>query len=109
MSAGRRAAPSLNADLVSFLEARGQNLADLSPTSLDDLTRHTLAEQYVIVSLEGQVSSYMTEIPFHTTALDWDLGPVPEAGDKEGIENLYRDISLHIKDLMETLRGEEAS
>jgi len=109
LSAGRQPAASLNADLVSFLEKRGQDLSGVRPSSLEDLTEHTISDQYVIVSLEGDVSSYLPEIPFHSTALEWDLGPVPEAGDEQGFENLYRVISLQVKDLMETLHGEGAS
>ncbi len=109
LSAGRQPAASLNADLVSFLEKRGQNLSGVRPSSLEDLTAHTISDQYVIVSLEGDVSSYLPEIPFHSTALEWDLGPVPETGDEQGFENLYRAISLQVKDLMETLHGEGAS
>ncbi len=109
LSAGRQPASNLNADLVSFLEKRGQGLSNIQPSSLDDLTARTISDQFVIVSLEGEVSSYLPEIPFHSTALEWDLGPVPEAGDEQGFENLYRAISLQVKDLMETLRGEGAS
>lgn len=109
LSAGRQPAASLNPDLVSFLESRGQNLSDVQPSSLDDLTDRQISEQYIIVSLEGAVSSYLPEIPFHSTVLEWDLGPVPEAGDEQGFENLYRTISLQVKDLMELLRGEGAS
>ncbi len=109
LSAGRQPATSLNPNLVSFLENRGQNLSDVQPSSLADLTERTISDQYVIVSLEGEVSPYLPEIPFHCTALEWDMGPVPEAGDDQGFENLYREISLQVKDLMELLRGEGAS
>jgi len=108
LSAGRQPATRLNAELISFLENRGQDLSDVHPSPLGELTAHTIADQDVIVSLEGEVSSYLPEIPFHSSALEWDLGPVPEAGDEQGFENLYRAISLQVKDLMETLRGEGA-
>ena len=108
-SAGRQPAASLNSDLVSFFENRGQNLNQVQPSSLDDLTTHALLDQHVIVSLEGEVSSYLQDIPFHTVALEWDVGPVPESGDDQGFENLYRAISIQVKDLMESLRGEGAS
>lgn len=109
LSAGRQPAASLNPDLMSFLESRGQNLGDIKPSALDDLTERTIGEQYVIVSLEGDVSSYLPNIPFHTTVLEWDLEPVPESGDSKNFENLYRAITLEVKDLMEILRGEGAS
>ena len=109
LSAGRNPAASLNPHLVSFLENRGQNLANVRPFSLDDLTERTISEQYVIVSLDGDVSSYLPSIPFHSTAMEWDLEPVSDTESEQGFENLYRAISLQVKDLMETLRGEGAS
>ena len=109
ISAGRHPAGSLNPHLVSFLEKRGKNLENLKPTALDELTERTLSEQYVIVSLDGEVSSYLPSIPFHSTALAWDLDPVSDTDGEQGFENLYRAISLQVKDLMETLRGEGAS
>ena len=51
------------------------------------------------------------QVPFHTTPLEWDVGPAPESGDAAGVqrlEELYRDMAVEIRDLMETLRGEEA-
>jgi phosphate transport system protein len=109
LSAGRQPAASLNPDLADFLENRGQTLSDVKLSALDSLTERTISEQHVIVSLEGEVASYLPNIPFHSTALEWDLGPVPEAGSEQGFANLYRAISLQVKDLMELLRGEGAS
>lgn len=109
LSAGRQPASSLNPDLVSFLEKRGQDPSDIQLSALGDLSERTVSEQYVIVSLEGEVSSYLPNIPFHSTALEWDLGPVPDADTEQGFENLYRAISLQVKDLMELLHGEGAS
>ena len=109
LSAGRNPAANLNPDLVSFLEKRGQNPGDLKLSALSDLTERTISDQYVIVSLEGEVSSYIPNIPFHSTALEWDLGPVPDADTEQGFENFYRAISLQVKDLMELLHGEGAS
>lgn len=109
LSAGRQPAANLNPDLVSFLDSRGQDSADLQISALGDLTDRTISEQYVIVSLEGKISTYLPHMPFHATGLEWDLGPIPASGDEQGMENLYRAISLQVKDLMEILRGEGAS
>ena len=48
-------------------------------------------------------------MPFHTSALEWDLGAAPEAGNEHRMEELYREAALQIKDLLELLRGEGAS
>jgi phosphate transport system protein len=107
-SAGRSPAEQLNATLVEFLGKRGIDLGDKQPSTLD-LTHRELADQHVIVSLQGPVLSYVSPVPFHTTALEWELGPAPEAGDEQRVEELYREIAVQIKDLMELLRGEGAS
>ncbi len=80
----------------------------MAPRGLD-LTQLELAHQHVIVSLQGPVSDYFPEVPFHTVALEWDLGEAPETGDQQGQEALYRGLAVEIKDLMELLRGEGAS
>ena len=72
-----------------------------------------LADYHVVVSLQGAVSAYVSAIPFHTTALEWDVGEAPAGVEGEEAsqryEALYREIALQVRDLMTTLRGEEAS
>jgi phosphate transport system protein len=110
-SAGRQAAAELNPAMVEFLDSHGVSLAlSAKPSSLD-LTPLQLTTQHVIVSLQGPVKSYFEQVPFHTTPLEWDVGPAPEQGDEAGIqrlEELYRDTAVQVRDLMEALRGEGA-
>ncbi|MCU7804863.1 MAG: hypothetical protein KZQ96_16870 [Candidatus Thiodiazotropha sp. (ex Lucinoma borealis)] len=108
-SAGRTQAESLNPKLRSFMEKRGIDISHTQLTSLDHLTAKELSEQHVIISLQGGVSSYIPQIPFHSSALDWGLGEVPEEEDEHEYETLYHEIAILIKDLMELLRGEGAS
>ena len=75
------------------------------------MTPLELSAQHVIVSLQGPAKSYFDQIPFHTTPLDWDIGPAPESDDEAGIrrlEEIYRDTAMQVRDLMEALRGEGA-
>jgi protein-tyrosine-phosphatase len=110
-SAGRQAAAELNPAMVEFLDSHGVSLAlSAKPSSLD-LTPLQLTTQHVIVSLQGPVKSYFEQVPFHTTPLEWDVGPAPDQGDEAGIqrlEELYRDTAVQVRDLMEALRGEGA-
>ena len=111
ISAGRQPAAALNPAMVDFLENHGINLAVSAKPSPVDMTPLQLTTQHVIVSLQGPVKSYFDQIPFHTTPLEWDVGPAPESGDAAGVqrlEELYRDMAVQIRDLMEILRGEEA-
>jgi phosphate transport system protein len=110
-SGGRQPAAALNPAMVKFLDSRGTGLAvDARPSPLD-MTPLELSRQHVIVSLQGAVRSYFEQIPFHTTPLEWDVGPAPEKEDEAGIkrlEELYRDTAMQVRDLMEALRGEGA-
>jgi hypothetical protein len=68
----------------------------------------------VIVSLEGPVRKYVESVPFRTIALEWQVPsrPAEKAGDEDArarFEEIYQDIAARIRDLMETLRGDEAS
>jgi hypothetical protein len=42
-------------------------------------------------------------VPFHTIVLAWELDPAA------GPEAVYRELTPRIRDLMERLRGEQAS
>ena len=110
-SAGANPAVSLNPAMVRFLGEHGLELSGTSPRPLE-LTHHQLFEKHVIVSLQGPVKNYVPELPFHTTALEWDVGSAPTAGDDaentKRLEAMYRQIALQVRDLMETLRGEDA-
>ena len=110
-SAGRQPASELNPAMVEFLDSHGVSLADTARPSPIDMTPLELTTQHVIVSLEGPVKSYFEQTPFHTTPLEWDVGPAPGHHDEAGIkrlQELYRDTAVQVRDLMETLRGEGA-
>lgn len=110
-SGARKPATGLNPAMVEFLERHGIGMDGAVPGALD-LTPLELTRQHVIVSLQGPVSAYFDSVPFHTTPLEWDLAPAPESGDKAAfdawLEDIYRDMAVQIRDLMELLRGEGA-
>jgi len=110
-SAGRQPASALNAAMVQFMEQHGFDLGKASPAPLN-LTHQELAEKHLIVSLQGPVKNYFSKIPFHTTDLEWEVGPVPGSDDDarttQHLETTYREIAMQVRDLMETLRGTDA-
>ncbi len=106
-SAGRTPAAEVNPALVKFLSEHGGNLEEAKTRALSELSNLDIAEQHVVISLQGDIYSYLPEIPFHTNALEWDVGYVSgEVGAKE-MEALYRTLALQIKDLMDLMCGEE--
>lgn len=110
-SAGRQPAAELNPAMVAFLDSRGTGLAvGVRPAPLD-MTAQELSAQHFIVSLQGPIKNYFDQVPFHTTPLEWNVGPAPQSDDEAGIkrlEELYRDTAVQVRDLMEALRGEGA-
>ena len=110
-SAGRQPAARLNPAVVEFLDSHGASLAGTARPRPIDMTPLQLTTQHVIVSLQGPVKSYFDQVPFHTTPLEWDVGPAPQSSDAAGtrrLEELYRDTAIQVRDLMEILRGEGA-
>jgi phosphate transport system protein len=102
-SAGRQPAAALNAAMVQFMEQHGFHLGDAKPKPLE-LTHQDMVEKHVIVSLQGPVKDYFAKIPFHTTGLEWGVGPLPggttdDAETTERLEAIYREIAVQIRDL----------
>ena len=110
-SAGSKPSAKLNPAVVRFMDEHGIDLSGIKPQSLD-LTHYELAEKHVVVSLQGPVRDYVPELPFHTTGLEWEVGPVAddqlETLSTEEMETIYRQIATQVSDLMELLRGRDA-
>jgi len=110
-SAGRKPG-EMPPSVLAFMQDRGVDLGAHRPKGLD-LSHQELAEYHLIVSLQGPVKSYLPDVPFHTTPLEWDVGgapgDLPEDQLRQRFETLYREIAVQVSNLMTTLRGEEAS
>ena len=94
--------------MVAFMESHGFDMSGVEPNALTDELDH-LDRYFLIVSLDGPVKSYVPRMPFHTSALTWDLGSVDaQAGEAEAqrqFEEIYRDLAVRIDELMQVLSG----
>ena len=108
--AGVAPAENLSAGLLEYMDAHGMQTTNVE-TSANDLTPIQLGGFHVVVSLQAPVSSYMQNLPFNTTPITWGLSSVPEGCvcDEQAYENIHRELSVRIKDMMVLLRGEDAS
>ena len=108
-SAGRTAAKSFDPLMAEIVGQRGVDLSGESPRALTPVAGE-LEEYHVVISLEGAVTDYLETIPFHTAALEWDLGRAPEPGAADATERwdrIYRDLSVRLRDLVELMHGDE--
>ena len=108
-SAGRIKAQALNSNLVKFMQEKGIDYSDAEPVAIEQLTTKEISEQHVVVGLQGEISSYLPRVPFHTSVIEWGLGEAPEDEDIHEYDSIYRQLAILIKDLMELLRGEGAN
>lgn len=102
-SAGLNPAPRFASDFVSFMNERGFSLPDERPAPLHP----ALTDFHVIVAINC-VDGTLPSIPFHTVLLDWRVGPGSAECPAPDLERASREISLRVRELMETLRGEDA-
>jgi len=103
-SAGRTAAENISPELLAFLDSRSVDTSNLTTTRLDEISAQEISQQHIIISLQGDVSSYIENIPFHSSALEWDISL---ESDEQDMETLYRTLALHISDLLELIHGDE--
>jgi phosphate transport system protein len=101
-SAGFRRADRLAPDLIEFVEKHGLDFAGTRPKTVADLPQ-SLGDFDVIVSLAGDPRPRLREIPFHTVALEWDLG-----GEDAPLEEVARRIAAELHALVSLLRGDDA-
>lgn len=106
-SAGYQPADKLAPELLKLTEELGIDIGDLTPTKLDE---KALSQYHVIVWLNGDPMQHITEVPYETVLLRWEL---PKLAGADNVTKRLREISqalsAEIHDLMVTMRGEDAS
>ena len=73
------------------------------PTSLAPDRAEEMVDYQLVIGLGESVREKIGRLPFHTTLLVWPLDGVDDP------ENVYRQLTPRIRELMDRLRGEQAS
>jgi len=102
-SAGYDAGERLNENVAAFMEEHGFDLSKAKPTQFET-GYDMLSEFHVIVGLQTDPGKHITNVPFHTVLLEWDVAGCPSNVDQTG--EVYRDLVYRIRELMETLHGD---
>ncbi len=107
-AAGKEPAGALFTGLAAFMDSHGMDASQAVPKPLE-LTPAELNAYHVVISLKAPVSSYIARMPFQTTAMNWQLASVPEdcSCSEQDLENIHRELSVRIRDMMTLLRGED--
>lgn len=101
-SAGWTPAEEVDPAWARFAQSVGIDLAKAWPTALTTL-QPQFDEYHLVVGFGREARERVGKLPFHTTMLAWDIdaGAEPEVA--------YRQLTPRIRELMERLRGEQAS
>ncbi|MCK5941693.1 MAG: hypothetical protein KAI24_06980 [Planctomycetes bacterium] len=101
-SAGWAPAESIDPTFQRFAETVGLDLTKAWPTDLQSLATQ-LDDYDIVIGLTPQAREHFPKMPFHTVALTWDVDTSVSP------ELIYRQITPQVRELMEQLRGEQAS
>ncbi|WP_130470133.1 phosphate signaling complex protein PhoU [Candidatus Magnetaquicoccus inordinatus] len=109
-SAAWQPAAECSSAMVDFMRHHGFNMQNIAPKNLQQIIPE-LGGVHIIIGLNSPVGQNGLEVPFHTVALEWDVGPLPGGnalGENAGrFEEIYRTLVANLAQLMELLNGEE--
>jgi phosphate transport system protein len=91
--------------LQNFLAETGLTTDGLTTQKLARM-EHDMSDYDVVIALDGKVSDYVERVPFHTSALNWQLPGGEEGG---GYTETYRALHNEISALIDLLAGDEAA
>ena len=101
-SAGWEPAEDIEPAYQRFAETVGIDLAKAWPSPLSALLDQ-LDDYHLVIGLAPDARERIGKVPFHTTVLLWDVDATG------GPEAVYRQLTPRVRELMERLRGEQAS
>ncbi|MBL8756625.1 MAG: hypothetical protein JNK15_25240 [Planctomycetes bacterium] len=101
-SAGWQCTEEVDQGWVRFAQTVGIDLGKSWPTPLSTL-QPQIDDYQLVIGFGKESREHVGRLPFHTTMLTWDVDTRAEP------EVVYRNLTPRIRELMERLRGEQAS
>ncbi|NIP17999.1 MAG: hypothetical protein GWM87_07465 [Xanthomonadales bacterium] len=92
----------VSAELRAFLEEKGLPDEDLETEQLEAI-EPDLAEYNLIICLNGKYGDYVKRVPFHSSALNWDVDGMEPDPDRTA---QYRSLRSAIDEIMHLVAGE---
>lgn len=91
----------VSSELAAFLDQAGLPSDELEALPLA-AAEHDLGDYAVIISLSGTHADYIERMPFHSSALDWQLA-------EDGLDGLYRQLQVQVSDLVDLVAGPQGA
>ncbi len=101
-SGGWHCTEEIDPNWVRFAQTVGIDLVKAWPTPLATLLPQ-LDDYHLVIGFGTESRDRVGRLPFHTTMLTWDVDVSGQP------ETVYRQLTPRIRELMERLRGEQAS
>ncbi len=92
----------VSGELRAFLQEHGLSDQDLATEPLEALV-HDVADFNLVVSVNGRYHDYLERVPFHTSALNWQVDGLAPNTDRKV---QYRSLSEQVDALMQRVAGE---
>ncbi len=101
-SGGFSPTDALDPGLVDFMDGQGVDVRESAPTSVGDIGEAPEHFHVAVVMSPGGREK-LGAVPYRTTVVEWDL-----EADRTDFSALYKEIVVHVQDLMTTLAGPDA-
>ncbi len=101
-SAGWAPNAELDPALVAFMDGQGVDMRAASPvglTAVADLPTHF----HVVVAFSPEARLQIGEVPYRSTLIEWRI-----EADGQNLDSLYKEMVVHVQELMTTLSGPNA-
>lgn len=102
LSAGWEPVENITDEYKSFAETVGIDLSKSWPSDLATF-KEEIDQLDLVITFGPGSRQHLPKLPFHTCSLEWDIDPTGKPDD------VYRQLTPMIRELMEQLRGEQAS
>lgn len=107
-SRGWQPADQLDPEVSEFLDLHNYDPPEGPPQRFDG-SHEGLNAYKIVIGLQAGIAEHIEDLPFYTVLLEWDVLDGADATDAAALVDVQKRITSELCDLMEILRGEQAS
>jgi phosphate transport system protein len=92
-----------DASMVEFMDLKGHELSGIPVSEVSDAS--SFSEFDLVIGLGDLDRRRLPSLPYHLVLLNWPVPGDPSSRQMDNLEEVYRDLAVRLRDLMEILRG----